>query len=354
MRKIKSPYVSIFGWGIFLAGALSFASCSTEELIDNGQTDIPIKFGGVKTRVTHASEIKEFEAFAEMTYLVETGNGYKESEDFIPLLANERVYRTGEDQDGDFTYVNTRYWVEERAFRFFGVHPYMGKNDQNESIVTPTVFNDMYDGYTIPFTTPADASTDLMIAYTQNMTYNGITPEEVEMDFEHLLSKVSVKVAKNSQNENNKVVVKSITLSGATKSGVFNTAYSDAYTDNWSFPSTETISFSPQPTDGGWILDVTSTEIINGLMLIPQPITDGKIKIEILYDYYNKSSDTTPQEEDLLAEAYIPVPANRKWEAATQYSYNIVLAAEDNNIRFTTPTVKPWGTPQSAGTIIIN
>lgn len=341
MRIFKSPHVSIVGWGIVLAGALSLASCSEEEMLDKNEPETPIKFGSVKTRaeVTAATDIEEFKVFAEMNYLLEDNT---ESTDFMPLLENEKVYR---DDNNNFTYTNTRYWVYDRTFNFFAVYPF-------ESEVSRADFvqgENTYDGYTIAFETPATADTDLMTAYKTERTITGNTlPSSVDMEFQHLLSKINIKVAKNTENEKNKVIIKSFSLGGIWKTGTFKTSRFYDYEDNWDFYGSSTLTITK---NGQWTLDTNGIGMTgNGFLLMPQSIGLNRIVVTITYEYYTANTDTTPQKTSTV-QAFIPVG---EWEAATQYNYNLVLAAEDNYIKFTTPTVEPWGSPQSGGTIIIN
>lgn len=345
MRELKKPHFSMAGWGLFLAGALTLSSCSNEDLPGGEEQGPAIEFGEVKTRaeVTEAGQIKEFSVFAEQNYLNEDNS---ESLDFISLLENERVYRTGDNQDGDFTYNNKRYWVYDRTFNFFAVHPYM------ETGITKTSFqqnNNSYDGFSIAFETPATADTDLMAGYKTERTITGETlPSSVDMEFKHLLAKINIKVAKNTQNEDNKVIVKSISLGGVWRTGTFSTSRFADYKDNWDFYGSGVMTITKTE---GWTLDTNGVETMgNGLLLMPQSIELNTMPITITYEYYSNASDTTPQKTSTV-QAFLTAG---EWKAGTQYSYNIVLAAEDNNIKFTTPTVAPWGAPQSAGTIIIN
>ena len=44
MRELRNSYLSIFGWGVFLASAFSLGSCSSDETIDAIQGEA-ITFG---------------------------------------------------------------------------------------------------------------------------------------------------------------------------------------------------------------------------------------------------------------------------------------------------------------------
>lgn len=347
MRKLKSPYVSIAGWGFFLAGALSLASCSTEELIDKDQTDIPIKFGEVKTRaeVTAATDVLDFSVFAEMNYLVETENGTDESSDFISLLDNEKVYRAT--SGDDFTYTNTRYWVKDRTFNFFGVYPYMATGIERADDLTNEGSTTEYAGYTVDFTIPTTADTDLMIAHkTERTLENESYPEYVSMEFQHLLSKISFNIKQdNAKNPNDVFNVTKLTITGIKKSGTYSTSIKADYTDNWSLNNEALIinkSFEPAIT-----INTSGKNVLGdneeGFLLLPQNTENIQVTVEYTFKQNGQATPVAKEATGKLSGA--------NWEVGKHYNYNIVLSV-DNYIYISTPTVESWGTAQSIGTII--
>ena len=95
---------------------MAFAACSSETLdsADKQKEESVIHFGNLDTRevISNADQIDEFGVFAEQTV------GDDESA-YVKLLENEKVYF-----DGDWTYDNKRYWIDNRTFHFFAVYPY--------------------------------------------------------------------------------------------------------------------------------------------------------------------------------------------------------------------------------------
>ena len=343
MRKTKSPYLSIVGWGMFLAGALTLGSCTNEDIPGKDEQGPAIEFGEVKTRaeVSEANQVKEFSVFAEQNYLNEDGS---ESTDFISLLDNERVYRTGE----NFTYDNTRYWVNDRTFNFFAAYPYMDSEKVKRAIF------DGFDGYTIDFTTPATADTDLMISHkTALTTASQVSYPTVDFNFQHILSKVCFAFKKDyDMNGSDTFIITGINLSGVKKDGDYSTSRWNTYTDKW-ITDDATRSFSKT----GLSAEVNMTDNEegkagvnpmgegNGLLLLPQDF-DGNITLTVTYQY--QIAGTTSKQTKRLQKV---LPAG-EWKPGKQYMYNITLS-ENNLIFISTPTVESWGEMQLGGTIII-
>lgn len=366
MRKTKSPYLSIVGWGMFLAGALTLGSCTNEDIPGKDEQGPAIEFGEVKTRaeVSEASQVKEFSVFAEQNYLNEDGS---ESTDFISLLDNERVYRIGTNMDGEFTYDNTRYWVNERTFRFFAVYPYMATGIARATL-TQGESTYEYDGYTINFTTPATADTDLMASHRTALTTTSLESyPTVDFQFGHLLSKINIKVAKASGNADNKVVVKSVTLAKVKDSGVYNTSVRNEYTDNW-VANTTTSSFTK--TSNIEVDHETATAVLsegNEFLLIPQEITGDAngIQVSINYDFYDPIYGKNEKDEDIITgyrkegnytvSGALPSNVVSNWMESKRYTYSIQLSSKGNEILFGTPTISnDWDVEkQIGGTIII-
>lgn len=351
MRKLKSPYVSIAGWGIFLAGALSLASCSTEELIDKEQTDIPIKFGEVKTRaeVSSSADVLDFSVFAEMTYLNDDGTEAKDENNnklYISLLDNEKVYRNSSSEE--FTYTNTRYWVKERTFRFFGVYPYTESGIDRVDDLKNEGSTFEYTGYTVDFTTPATADTDLMVAHKQETTeIAGTYPSYVEMGFQHLLSKISFNIKQDaSKNPYDEFTITKMTIMGVKKSGTYRTSNHAGYTDNWNL-NNDAIIINKIFEGDGVTINSTGVDVLGankkGFLLLPQNTENIQVAIEYKYKQKGQTTGIAKEATGKLSGA--------NWEAGKHYNYSLTLSV-DNLIYFSTPTVETWGTAQSIGTII--
>jgi hypothetical protein len=86
----------------------------------------------------------------------------------------------------------------------------------------------------------------------------------------------------------------------------------------------------------------------DGVMLMPHDIADNGVKIRVDYLY-----DVNPNDNDLgqekFIEGYIP---KISWQSNTAINYNISIA-NSSFLKFDQPTIEPWGSPQTGGTIII-
>ena len=92
---------------------------------------MPIRFGEAVTRaaITNADDITEFKVYAEMNLVPDNATDGSNLQWVSLFDGGEKVYRDNNndgvtDTTGDFTYNNTRYWVNDRTFNFFAVHPY--------------------------------------------------------------------------------------------------------------------------------------------------------------------------------------------------------------------------------------
>ena len=324
---------------------IALFSCSKEDI--PGQDDArEISFGvmDARTRVENASEIREFGVSGVMNLGSE---GTEEYDQYISLFDNERIYRASDADNAAFIYDDKRYWINDRTFHFLGVYPYM---QNSVEAATLSQYGVDYDGYRVEFEVPQTADKDFMIAHkTQLIAADATSYPTVDLSFSHALCKVNLNVAKNQENKDDRVdvVIVKMKIRGMWKSGTLYTSRFANYTDNWDFYGSSILEMTT-PSDFIPIeVDVDGTKIMGDLMLIPQAIGVNAVAVEINYVFYSSDGSTG---ENKTATAYLPATT---WEASKEYTYNIVLAAEDNQIRFTTPTVKPWGAAQTGGTIII-
>lgn len=329
-----------------LIAAAALAACSNDELIDGTQGyDNAIVFGNIATRaaITSANDVTEFGVWARMN----TGDdGTAEADVYVDLLKNERVYKSGE-----WTYDNTRYWVYDRTFHFFAYLPYAASGVEEATL---TQSGNNYPGYKIPFTMTDAADIDLMIAHKTERTVTGNSfPTSVALEFEHALSQINFKVAKNGNNDENKVVITKLTLSGVQNKGDFYTTRI-ANSDYWKI-ATDATSVSLYPVVTGEGLGVpTDAKVVleSPLLVIPQEVKKNTILLTIEYNFYNDAAGTSFAYKNSVSKY---LPDTNSWESGKSYVYNLTLAAEDNDILFGVPTIEnDWGEGvQTGGTLII-
>ena len=322
---------------------MMLSSC-TEDDNHSFKEDGPqaIEFGQLETRaeITSKDSIREFGVCAQMN-LVNDNN--PQPNKYVDLLTNEKVYR--DDSTTPWDYANKRYWIADRTFRFLGVYPYMDGAIESATLTQNGV---SHDGYRVAFANPTSADSedmkDLMTATNEvvlspdQTNYN--TP--VTLTFNHVLSKVSFKVAKATVNADEKVNITSITLGGIWKTGTLCTVpESSEYTDNWDFYGATTTAISKRSFSDTEI-SVEGTEVMRNLLLIPQTIPVNAIRLTIGYTFQETNS--------LTAQTFLPVG---EWKPNYVYNYTIHLAAETSEIKVATPQANIWGKQQLTGTIII-
>lgn len=328
-----------------MAISLLAVSCSKNSMVETNQNVVSqICFDNLTTKaeVTAASQIEAFGVFAEQ-------NGTSQGDVFVSLLENERVYR---DENSDFAYKNTRYWMDGCTFRFFAYHPCLAYGETaTTGITSVTPAQDAAEFADIDFTfvTPDNADADFLVA--TNVTEIDSDPSTdyptVDFLFTHAVSKVKLQVAKHNKNKENKIVITSIEFGGIAKSATYN-----ALTKEWSGHSDALSLSAPEDIELDKD-DILYHDILNG-MFVPQDInlSSKTIFIEIAYDFYTYNEDTgwVKDEDSYTATSYLPVG---KWEPSQSYVYKLTLSAVDNTISFKSPEVASWGSPNPSGTIII-
>lgn len=318
------------------------SGCKKDALPGDDERKDLIRFSGVDTRavITNGSQITQFAVFAEQNL---GPDDTPEALQWVSLLKDERVYR---DDSGDFTYDNKRYWIPERTFFFFGVHPY-GASVTREQNSDAKTFK-----YTLDIAVPTNAATDYMAA--QKTVPVGLAPKVypvVDMSFTHLLSKVAFKIMKSSEyNADDTFTVTQVGLSGISARATFIAEHGpNTYSEKLTV-----IPENRQVRRQG-LNEVITTSGVNvlgdddGLLLVPQEFAGGQVKLSVNYTYKG-AGDT----ENTYLTLEVPIPADKvsKWESGKSYVYTLTLMI-DHNIYISTPTVSDWGTAQPGGTIII-
>ena len=316
--KLKGNRVKRLVLAIFVAAAL-ISGCNRIEIEGDGTKQI--KFGAASTRaeVTSANDILAFK---------------------VSLLENERVYR--DNSDADFTYDNTRYWVNDRTFYFFGFYP--------ETINVTRYGLESGWAYTSTIEVPYAADLDFITAiYSQGITDNTF-PESVPMQFVHRFARVKFNIKKAANNAADKFTVTEIGFSGISRSATFALIYSQGQSyEPILTPNSENRTVSRRNLNKP--IEAAETDLLgnNGLLLLPQTIVAGQATLNISFQYQQaEDTDGTAIENQTLSKALPAVV----WEANKTYVYNLELK-DDKNIYISTPTVEGWGTSQPGGFIIV-
>ena len=350
---MKRFFISI----MVVAAMLNLCSCS-KDIIDEPNSQKAIVFDNIQTRavVKDANDILRMGVFAQMN-LGDDDKQEDGSNSFIMLLENEDVKRVSD--SADWTYEHTRYWVTDRVFHFFAVWPYSGENSSvtNVKSIAPATGEGAY-GYSVTFKTPEAADQDLLTAKTTYRTKTG-EPfyETVDFDFQHALTNVNLKIWSNGASDNvqDKIRVKQVTLSNVTKTGTLNTTVSGS---SWNLSSTK-MSFTK--TYDGEGIEVSQAQIIDdqlktngnnpgipfedGLLLIPHTITNSNpVVVTVIYDLQRPIDAQENLWEEKRLMAILP---EGTWPAGKKLTYNLILSGERTITEFQINTVVEDWIPHS-------
>ena len=325
-----------------LLASLTLLSCNRVEPVNKVES-YEIKFGNLATRVNSVDEINEFSVWSAI-YNETTTSGT------LPLLENERVYRNS---DSDWTYDNTRFWLENSDFYFLASYPYMENGGFTSGYMEDNGAKYIY--YLLDITTPQTADLDILTAtnYTNTADVNFSPNVAVPLMFNHLMTKVNIKIAQDfDKNTDDDFIVTKITLSGIKNRGQYIALpLSGGFLTLWEM-SNSTATFEKvfdtpvnlRELKGNYYPVWGET----GLLLIPQAIGSQAVKVTVDYLYHMK--DTEGEGEARFIEATLP--ASDLWQSGNAISYTLKIS-ETHEIIFQTPKVESWGAPQSGGTIII-
>ena len=216
-----------------------------------------------------------------------------------------------------WTYSNTRYWEGDAEYRFAAIFPagLEGASVAFDASGNPAFKIDNYN---------ATANYDLMTA-SQTASYSG-TASPVQFQFEHLLSRVSIA----GRAENGNVTINSITLTGVSESGSYDSA------SGWSG-----LAAGNGFTASNIQLNGTTADVIGNKLMIPQPV--GGMEVSVNYKPDGASASLSATYELPVTEFV------SSWEPGRSYRYTFVVYG--NRIIFDKPTVTAWD--DATGGIIV-
>ena len=310
------------------------------------QNRAEIKFGTASTRaeVNAAGDILEFGVCADMNL---GADDTPEAMEWIPLFENDRVWRNN--ATSEFTYENERFWVDYRSYHFFGVHPYPASVARAiEDIMSGDEKTGTKISYTIPITIPYAADDDIMTAYKAQVTTDMSShPSSVDMQFEHKLSRVKLNI--KADESGHEYTITEIGLSGVSRTGSLVYELIPGSRKNEAV-ITNSENRNIRRRNLSVVLDTDGESILGdgGMLVMPQAVNVGQVKLEISYKY-KQINDASGTVTNLTASVNIPAIT---WVSGNTYEYNLTLKMDDK-LYISTPTVAPWGSPQSGGIIII-
>ena len=226
MREQKNSHLSMIGWAMFLTGALSLGSCSSDDTIDAIQGEA-ITFGNAfvenSTRATDPSYGAEANAFTQFQVWGRvTGNTTGNT---VNLYGGDGAEVTGS-VGAAWSCKETEYWIPSATYNFLAI--------ANAGSVSPTNGLPATISYTadIAETPTANGKKDLLLGELKD-TDNGLKivatdnlarPSEspVAFTFTHLLSKVVFTFTNIEDTKD--LTVSDIQITGFTKEGTYDIA----------------------------------------------------------------------------------------------------------------------------------
>lgn len=271
-------------------------------------------------------------------------------QDNYPYMVNTLVKKI----DGEWFYSPTKYWLNDTQFTFVATCPY-GANGDAFTVDTSSGAVEL----TLSVSeTPSEY--DYLVAKEDiNTSDSNFDPTDaVLLQFQHLLSNVSLKVWREGvKHENDQMRIRKVTLSNIRKAGTYNSS-----TDTWEATNVK-LTLVDENNDvadsdnigaavkqgNNWTFGGVGYTPFNEELLIPQTI-DASNAISLKIDYELKRLNAVEWEKAEL-ETFLPT---NTWIAGQKYTYNVVLSSvTDITVYYIQTKVDPWGTPQVGGTVII-
>ena len=291
---------------LFAALALvAMASCSNEEVIEMAQKEA-IAFNNAfvnnSTRSVNDPSFTNNKLFSEFKVY-----GYVNT---FSLWTNGEVV-TGTALNGTWSYTNTQYWINGANYAFHAVAPATGWTaTANEST-----------GLTLSFSN-SDGKSDVLYA-TADAVGQASDNEQVNLTFNHILSKVKFSFKNAYNGSNASIRVRNIKITNAYSTGSVALPAKTWTTDNTK--ATLVLNFGNAATtavDAEEPLAYNATvESYNELLLIPNAVTGG----------YNVTFDVDLLVSDKVIETYQHT-AKADFTPVAGFSYDINAEISAKNI----------------------
>ena len=328
MREHKKSHLGIMGWAMFLAGAMSLGSCSSDETLESIEPKA-ITFGSVSmenlSRATDPSySTVSLDAFN--VYGTVTGN-----QDPVTIFDGDEVSRpsgltTGYDQTVAWDYVGTQYWLPDVDYTFMAI----AANADSENV-------DVTKSEGIPTAidfTLTDGSEDLLLSNTVNVETNASAQPTsgvnnagcVPFTFTHLLSKVHFTFDGSATN------VAKIEVTGHYGSGTYTIGAATPWGNQDLAATTSPLSFGGIDAN-----DKTATTSQYARLIIPGEQTWTINLYELKNEQYVQIGNT-------LTLDYTAANDNRNnggFIFAPNTQYNILVTV-GSNITFTINPLEAW------------
>lgn len=221
-----------------------------------------------------------------------------------------------------WTYSPYQYWVAGETYQFYAVYP-------STETLTEDGCTASYSDAGVLSITGFDATNghDLMTAQSGEMS--GDNPQLVAFTFDHLLSRVRVRVV----GEGGDAVISKATLSGIRTKGDYNGSQTKPWTMDGSTHSFEATNVTAT--------SIPSDLFAEDLLVQPQAVDGFQLNITYSLAGFEETEDTKT--------VTLPATDITQWEPGKSYTYTLTLT--NDYIFFSKPQVNAWG--EGTGGIII-
>ena len=318
---------------------VSVSSCSKEiEPEGNSETAISFssKVGKTKALVNSIVDMYGYgdnDGFKVYGYYTnDEGNTCNNvfSDEFVKVRSNDGI---------SWTYSPIAYWENDAKYTFLGFYP-----SDSEIIINSTDLNSNGQLSNPSFTYSLKSEFRNQPDFLFAKEYTDSHADQVDLNFNHLLCQVVINVF--TESENQIIKLKKSTLSGFSISGRY-TNFSASQLGSWSsFSGYAAYEENHNQTLTNKPYCISKSNNSNAYLMIPRTYDSGIIKLILDCEV---STDDGETYKSVNIQKIFPIT---EWLPSTIYKYNAEITI-DYNIQFSEPTVTPWGTEQTTGSVII-
>ena len=253
---------------------------------------------------------------------------------------------------GNFSYVNTQYWVANNTYYFAALAPM----NMDESVLKINVNKDanaaMYGLGTIIYSMQneeQDGSTDLLYAATTRDLKDEIDDSPVKFEFKHLLSKVKFTFKNGFTNPNTKVEVLDIQMKAPYGPGTINLNQENWWSTNqWTLQRPEAQNKFFKFGDAGKISYQGEQESADERLLFPT--TDWDYVVTFTVKLYNGEVEAGTYEHEINLTG-VDFLIGHAYDLVAELNYNNIDPSGESlkPIVFDVQEVKKWDKGVDAG-----
>ena len=310
------------------AAATMFAACTQSDFV-NLVPETPQAIGfenhvGKSTRaeITNEAALSTEGGFVVWGYKTATeGLKWDGTKTITTIFNGVKVYGA----DGNWTYDNKKYWDKASTYNFYAVAPYSPASgtysvtNAATGYVTITGVKSALDSESDDFMVDRNGARNVDGNYTDSH-------DEVNFDFSHIMSKVSLQLQCGGINAGDKITVTSITMTGwNSNNGTFTQKYDATptlgdileweMTNGTAGSATFTGSYVLTPATGGGEAPIVP---VDAYIMVPQTVDELTFTLNYTITY-----DADHTEENFLA--HTGKLTAQTWGTDTHTTYKIIV-----------------------------